>query len=294
MATLDVFREVIPLSDEDCFDIAYRTKTHFTYPIHVHPEYELNFIENAKGAKRIVGDSVEEIDDLELCLIGNRKLEHGWIDADRCFDEVHEITIQFHPDIFLNSLLSKRQFQSLSIMFENAKKGIVFSRPIIEKVKCKLENLMLNQDGFHSVLDLITILYELSYDEQMRILCNNEFASEDDISESMRIQKILNFLQENYQKDIKLADVAAFVGMTEVLLSRFVKKRIGKKFIDYVIDFRLGIASRSLINSQKSIAVICSECGFNNLSNFNRVFKRRKGVTPKEFRKKYSNMRKLI
>jgi AraC-like DNA-binding protein len=72
------------------------------------------------------------------------------------------------------------------------------------------------------------------------------------------------------------------------------KKRTGKNYIEYLNDLRLGIASRYLIDTNKTIAEISFECGFNNLSNFNRIFKKRKGSTPKEFRDNYSKMRILI
>ena len=294
METVDVFREITPLSSEDCFVILNRTKTNFTYPVHIHPEYELNFIENAKGARRIVGDSIEEIDDLELCLIGNEKLEHGWIDNVCSSETIHEITIQFHHNLFLESMLNKRQFHSLSVMFENAKKGIAFSRPTIENVKDKIVALVDNSNGFCSVMDLINILHELSVDENPRILCNSTFTDNKDSSDSRRVQKVISYLQANYQKEIHLSDVANYIGMSDASFSRFMKKRTGRNFIEYFNDLRLGIATRNLVNSSKSIAEISFECGFNNLSNFNRIFKKRKGTTPKEFREDYSKMRKLI
>jgi AraC-type DNA-binding domain-containing proteins len=294
MQTSNVFREVTPLSEEDCFVIINRTKTEFSYPVHVHPEYELNFIENAKGARRIVGDSIEEIDDLELCLIGNETLEHAWMNYHCESKEIHEITVQFRKDLFLGSLLNKKQFHSIFVMLENAKKGVLFSRQAIEKVKDKLDFLNKSPNGFYSVLDLLTILYELSIDENSRILCSSTFNKQDDSSESRRIQKVINFLNNNYQKEIRLVDVANHVNMSEVSFSRFMKKRTGKNYIEYLNDLRLGIASRYLVDTSKTIAEISYECGFNNLSNFNRIFKKRKGYTPKEFRENYSKMRILI
>ena len=89
-------------------------------------------------------------------------------------------------------------------------------------------------------------------------------------------------------------DVANYVNMSEVSFSRFMKKRTGKNYIDYLNDLRLGIASRILIDTSKTIAEISFECGYNNLSNFNRIFKKRKGLTPKEFRENYSKMRIMI
>jgi len=294
MQISSVFREVTPLSTEDCFVIINRTKSEFTYPVHVHPEYELNFIENAKGAQRIVGDSMEVIDDLELCLIGNASLEHAWMNFHCESKEIHEITIQFHKDLFLESLLNKKQFHSVAVMLENAKKGMLFSRPVIEKVKDRLDYLNKGQNGFYSVLELLTILYELSNDENSRILCSSTFNKQDDSSESRRIQKVITYLNSNYQKEIRLLDVANYVNMSEVSFSRFMKKRTGKNYIDYLNDLRLGIASRILIDTSKTIAEISFECGYNNLSNFNRIFKKRKGLTPKEFRENYSKMRIMI
>ena len=294
MQISNVFREVTPLSTEDCFVIFNRTKSEFSYPVHVHPEYELNFIEHAKGAHRIVGDSIEEIGDLELCLIGNESLEHAWMNFHCESREIHEITIQFHKDLFLESLLNKKQFHSVSVMFENAKKGMLFSRPVIEKVKDRLDMLNKGQNGFYSVLELLTILYELSMDENSRILCSSSYNKQDDSSESRRIQKVITFLNHNYQKEIRLLDVANYVNMSEVSFSRFMKKRTGKNYIEYLNDLRLGIASRHLVDSSKTISEISYECGFNNLSNFNRLFKKRKGFTPKEFRENYSKMRIMI
>jgi len=290
----NIYREVTPLSSEDCFVIINRTKTEFTYPVHVHPEYELNFIENAKGARRIVGDSIEEIDDMELCLIANENLEHAWMNYHCDSKEIHEITIQFHKDLFLESFLNKKQFQSIAVMFENAKKGIIFSRPTIEQVKLSLNSLSRSQSGFYSVIELLTILHELSNDKEARILCSSTFTNRDDSSESRRVQKVINFLHANYQNEIRLIDVANYVSMSEVSFSRFMKKRTGKNYIDYLNDLRLGIASRFLVDSSKTITEISYECGFNNLSNFNRIFKKRKGFTPKEFRENYTKMRILI
>jgi len=294
MQISNVFREITPLSAEDCFVIINRTKSEFTYPVHVHPEYELNFIENAMGARRVVGDSIEEIGNLELCLVGNENLEHAWINHLCKSQEIHEITIQFHKDLFLESLLNKRQFHTVAVMLENAKKGIVFSPQVIENVKERLNSLSNKESGFYSVIELLNILYELSLDQNSRILCTSTFVNQDDSSDSRRIKKVVDFLHQNYQKDIHLVDLANHVNMSEVSFSRFMKKRTGKNYIEYLNDLRLGFASRYLIDTTKTIAEISYECGFNNLSNFNRIFKKRKGTTPKEFRENYSKMRILI
>ncbi len=288
------FREVTPLSAEDCFAINSRTKDEFNYPIHFHPEFEINFIENAKGAQRVIGDSVEVIDDLELCLIGCESLEHVWLNNNCKFKGIFEITIHFHKDLFLGSFLNKNQFQSVAVMLEKAKKGMVFSRETIENVSEKLKSLCTKQSGFFSVLELLSILYELSIDQNSRVLCSKTSDSQDNSPDSHKIQSIISFLNDNYQKDIRLIDVANHANMSEVSFSRFIKRHTGKNYIEYLNDLRLGVASRYLVDSSKTIAEISYDCGFNNLSNFNRIFKKRKGYTPKEFRENYSKMRILI
>jgi len=294
MQPSNLFREVTLLADEDCFIVNSRLKSDFTYPVHVHPEYELNFIENGKGAGRLIGDSIEEIDDLELCLIGNENIGHAWMNNNCHSQEIHEITIHFYKELQFDPLLKKKQFHSIALMLENAKKGIVFSRKTIEEVRPDLISLSSSNKGFFSVIELFTILYKLSIDTDYRILCTGTFINQDDSSESRRIQKVINFLNNNYQKEIRLIDVANHVNMSEVSFSRFMKKRTGKNYIEYLNDLRLGYASKSLVDTSKSIAEISYECGFNNLSNFNRIFKKRKGYTPKEFRENYSKMKILI
>ena len=91
----------------------------------------------------------------------------------------------------------------------------------------------------------------------------------------------------HYKEDIRLSQLAELTDMTPVSFSRFFKLRTGKSLSDYIIDIRLGHATRQLVDSTKTVAEICYECGFNNLSNFNRIFKKKKGCSPKEFREIY-------
>lgn len=101
--------------------------------------------------------------------------------------------------------------------------------------------------------------------------------------DSRRVQKVQEYINAHYQEEIRLNQLADMVGMTPVSFSRFFKLRTGKNLSDYIIDIRLGFAARLLVDSTMSIAEICYECGFNNLSNFNRIFKKRKNVRPKSF-----------
>lgn len=286
-----VLREVTPLSAGDCFMIFSREKKEFTYPIHVHDEFELNFIENGAGAKRVVGDSVEDIEDLELTLIANSELEHGWLNGNCESPCIKEITIQFHGNLFNNTLLQKNQFRSVKEMFEKAAFGLTFSRNTILDMKDRLYTLASQNNGGHSVLTLFGLLYDLSLSSSMRELSNRSFTEMVQSYNSRRIKRAYNYIFENYEKPITLADAANLIGMTETSFSRFFKKQTGRSFVESLNNIRLGKASRMLVDTTDSVVEISLNCGFNNLSNFNRIFKKKKGCTPGEFRNNYKQSR---
>ena len=289
-----IMREITPLSDRDCFYIADRRKTEFTYPIHCHAEFELNFTEHAAGVRRVVGDSAEVIGDCDLVLITGKELEHVWEQHECTSKEIREITIQFSPDLFFKNFINKNQFDSIRRMLERAQCGLCFPMQAIMKVYNWLDKLASEEQGFYAVIKFLTILYELSLYENTRTLSTSSFAKIGINSDSRRVQKVQNYIDRNYHEEIRLGQLADLVGMTPVSFSRFFKLRTGKNLSEYIIDIRLGHAARLLVDSTMSIAEICFECGFNNLSNFNRLFRKKKSCAPKDFRENYRKKKKLI
>lgn len=296
MINTELFKEVSPLSSKDCFILIERQKTNFNFPIHIHPECELNFIENAKGAQRIVGDSIEEIDEEELVLVTNPHLEHAWKDYRNVSKNIHEITIQFHPDLLTDTFLNKNQMISIRQLFRHAERGVAFSRESIAKVLPLLKTLTCENDSFYSLIKLLIILHELSIDKGMRELSTGQFAANvmHQHSSDESLGRVMDYLSRHYSEVIRLSEVAEMVNMSESSFCRFFKQHTSKSFIDFLTDIRLGAASRALIDSSLSIAEIGYDCGFNNLSNFNRIFKKKKGVTPSEFRDNYRKNKTII
>lgn len=287
-------REITQLSDRDCFYLADRRKTEFTYPLHSHSEFELNFIKNAPGVKRIIGDSAEVIGDYDLTLITGENLEHVWEQHKCTSKNIREITIQFSSKLFPENWLNKNQFITIRKMFDDAKNGITFPMEAILKVYSMLDALASENEGFHSFVKLLTILHELSLCDNYKILSSSSFANTDNTSDSRRIMKVYEYINEHYKEPIRTDELAQLVGMSYVSFSRFFKLRVGKTISDYIIDYRLGHASRLLADTTNSIAEICYDCGFNNLSNFNRIFKKRKECSPKEFRENFRKRKVII
>lgn len=283
-----LLREITPLTQGDCFTLFSRVKTDFDFPLHYHEEFELNFIQNGKGAKRVIGDHMEEIDDLELVLVGPN-LQHGWFTHRLKGQELHEITIQFHRNLFDEIFLHRNQMSFIRNMFERSLRGILFSKETTEAIMPRLHGLT-GKHGFDSVLELLSILHDLSTSRHMRILSNTSFNNTESISyNSRRVNLVMEHINKNFGKEISLNEVARLTAMTEVAFSRFFKLRTGKTFVDTLNEVRLGHASRLLIETTQSINEIAYRCGFNNISNFNRIFKKKKNCTPKEFRLAYNS-----
>lgn len=290
MGKLDVLSEITPLSAEDCFLVMERTKQGFSYPLHIHMEFELNYLENAKGALRIVGDSVEEMNDLDLVLIAGGT-RHAYSNHQCLCRDISEITIQFHQSLF-DSLINKRHFTTIRDMFEKASSGLVFSRKVVACIQPELKMLSSEEpDSFRNLLRLIDILKTLSLDEDAHCLNAIDTVKNYSNNDSDRLDSIMRYLHENYQRPVLLSEAASLINMSEASLTRFLKKWTGQPFVDNLNDIRISEAVCLLIDTSDTISEICYKCGFNNLSNFNRVFKRRKGYTPTEYREKYARSR---
>lgn len=282
-----LLREITPLTQNDCFSVFARSKKDFDFPLHFHEEFELNFIRNAGGAKRIIGDHVEEITDMELVLVGPN-LQHGWFTNNCKGKIIKEITIQFHRDLFDEKFLQRNQMSFIRGLFQHSIRGVLFSNATALAIMPRIKQLT-EKHGFDSVLELLSILHDLSTSRNIRTLSDTSFNKETPYYNSRRIEKIMVYVNNNFSQNISLNDAAKIAGMTEVSLSRFFKLRTGKTFVDTLNEVRLGHASRMLIDTTDSINEVAYKCGFNNMSNFNRIFKKKKDSTPKEFRHSYTS-----
>lgn len=283
-----LLREITPLTQSDCFTIFSRVKYEFDFPLHYHEEFELNFIQNAKGAKRVIGDHLEEIDNVELVLVGPN-LQHGWFTHKCKGKEIKEITIQFHRDLLDEKFLHRNQMSFIRSMFEHSVRGLLFSKETTQSVMPRITGLP-QKRGFDSVLELLSILHDLSISRNMRTLSDASFSNAETFSyNSRRVKIIMEHLNKNFDKNVSLSEVAKLAAMSDVAFSRFFKLRTGKTFIDTLNEVRLGHASRLLIETTQSVNEVAYRCGFNNMSNFNRIFKKKKDCTPKEFRLAYNS-----
>ncbi|WP_299557453.1 AraC family transcriptional regulator [Seonamhaeicola sp.] len=273
-------REITPIKDEDFFIVLNNYNAKFDFPVHYHPEFELNFVFNSNG-KRIVGDSILEYSASDLVLVGPNT-PHAWM-GNNNHDEARVITIQFQQNLFSQETLDRKLMTPVREMINKSYRGILFSEETQKTISKRILKLC-DISGFDSFLEFLSILYDLSISRNQTLLSSASFVNKFENSKSERIKIVSDFILSNYKNNIKLKEAADMINMSETAFSHFFKRHTHRSFTEYIHDVRVGNAARLLIESEDSIAEICYECGFNNLSNFNRIFKKKKGCTPREFK----------
>ena len=262
--------EITPLSEDDFFIVLNHYNAKFDFPVHFHPEFELNMVINSRG-KRIIGDSIQDYDNLDLVLIGPNT-PHAWTGSSGT-DNAQVVTIQFHNDFLGEKILGRKLMLTIRELLEKASRGVLFSHEAATNLKERIMKLSENQD-FDSLLDFLSILYDLSISRNQKILATPSYIGHFNASKSRRIEKVNEYIQLNIRQNIKIKEVADLVNMSETAFSHFFKKRTQRSFSDYITDMRVGYSARQLVETEKNISEICYDCGFNNISNFNRIFKR--------------------
>ncbi|SFO91725.1 AraC-type DNA-binding protein [Chitinophaga sp. YR627] len=285
-----VLREITSLGVHDCCSIFFRHKRQFAFPLHTHEELELNLVLGGAGIQRIIGDHIGHIGHAELVLVGPN-LPHGWFTLDDREEDILEVTLQFRKELFTAGFLNTELLHAIRRLLDNAGRGILFTPDVAERVYERLIALE-KTSGFDSFIGLLSLLHELSMARDSTLLSSVSFSREEITPESRQLEQAFEYMNRHYGNPIALTAIAKVVHMSEASFSRFMKAQTGLTFTENLVELRLGHVARMLVTTQLTIAEIAYHCGFNNMANFNKLFKRHKGCTPKEYRGNYN--RQLI
>ena len=285
----EIQQEIVPIAHDDFFIILNHYDAVFKYPIHCHPEYEINVVMDTCGT-RVIGDSQENFEGLDIVMMGPY-LPHVW----KAEGGGHRVvTIQFSGDLLKYQIINKRLFLPIKQLLVDSAQGLCFNGPEAERIRDEILELTMMQ-GFQTATKFLNILNYMATASRRRLVSN---FSESEVSlitsSSRRISKACKYIEENLSKKITLSEVAELVNMSGSAFSHFFKKKTGISFITYVNNLRVARACELLIDTSLSASEICYDCGFNNLSNFNRIFKKKKNCSPKEFRENFRRNKKII
>ena len=285
---MKIMHEQVSFPPRTMLKVKWDEFPHFTYPWHFHKEFEIVYVIKSSG-KRFVADSVEPFSDGDITMMGSN-LPHFWKshkpEGEDNSKYVNAIVVQFNKDFFREEIASYPEFHHINELLKRAQNGIHFTKPASEKIGKKLKRL-LKLNGLERMLYFIKIMDFMARTENYRLLASKGYVLEEHRELNSRLDKIMHFINTHYQRKITQEEVASKIGMTTVAFCRYFKEKTGKGFIYFVNEMRIGYACKLLVENHLSISQVCFECGFNNLSNFNRMFKRQTGLTPGEYQQQF-------
>ena len=177
-------------------------------------------------------------------------------------------------------------------MFNRSIHGILFSKKVALELEERIGKLS-KTDGIDYFLEIVSILHDLANSRNQRLL-STYTVDVDKFEDDDKMKLVYEFVQKNFSEKITLEDVSEVATMSAVSFNRFIKKRTGKTFVNYLNDIRVGYASRWLVEKDLSISEIAFKSGFNNIANFNRIFKSIKKTTPSQYREEFYGMKRFL
>ena len=279
--------------DDQSFYLEEVVLPYFPDPWHFHTEIEILYVKEAYGTKYI-GESIGSFNSGDVVIIGS-DTPHVWESHSDYFNPENKlkssaIVILFPEDIIGKSFSGIPEFHRIKQFLDESKRGIQFVNKTREKLIRHIEALS-SRNGMNRLIALLKILDIMATSNDIKYLSAEDYKPIIIINyeDKIRMEAIVSYVIQNYSKNILLEEIASLVSLTPHSFCRYFKSRTGKVFSSFVNEVRIGNSCKMLLENKESISQICFESGFNYFSNFNRQFKKRKGMTPSEFQYKFIN-----
>jgi AraC-like DNA-binding protein len=255
---------------------------------HYHNNYEISFITEGMG-KRIVADSIEEFQPGDLVFIGPN-LPHVWIaEKEQKFlseRTLEMVFLQFSANIFFFQMLALPEFKNVQKALELSERGI----QIVGQTLNEVSEIMLQLPylkGFDRMNNFFRMMDIIGKSSSNSNLASEEYMRKRFTPGNRRIALLHDYLMNHYREEIDLKKLADLVSMAEGSLCRFFKSNMGTSIFEYLNGIKVDFACKLLMDEELAIVDVCYDSGFNNLSHFNKQFRKNTGVTPSEYRKQF-------
>ena len=273
----------VPIGLTHSFGIRHDRKPNFGTQWHFHPELELHYIIKGRGIQYI-GDTVSGFTDGDLILLGEN-LPHTW----RCSQEYFQgddgvlaeaVVLHFSPSCLGKNFLDLPEAKPIPILFEKAKRGL----KINGDTKLKISQLLLallDASPLDRLIHLLQILNTLAESQEIETISPGySFSHLHNLSEMERLEKIYSYVMGNFRKSISLEEMASIANLSVTSFCRYFKKMTNKSFFEFLVEVRISNVCKALLEDKLPLDILCTECGFQNVSNFYRHFKKVTGMTP--------------
>ncbi len=252
---------------------------------HFHPEFEIVYVEASSGYRHI-GNHISKYEGSDLAFIGSN-IPHLNFDYG-VKTEVDTVVVQMKEHFLGEHFFSLPEMAAIKILFDKAKEGIAFHGETKKLAGEKLKQLT-SLSHFAQLITLLEVFQLLAHSSEAELLKAKPIAGISVLKEQQRIQKVYHFIETNYQKRVDVNEVAAFSHLTTAAFCRYFKKSTHYTFTEFLNRFRINQAKKILMQD-KTVTEACYESGFEDISYFNKTFKKITGGNPSAFKKKYSGL----
>ncbi|MBO9155001.1 helix-turn-helix domain-containing protein [Chitinophaga sp. GCM10012297] len=278
--------EHLPREQNHSFVVKDFDYSYYPTPWHYHPEYEIVLVTESTG-KRFIGDHLSDFQPGNLALIG-ANLPHHYRNDDKYLEEgsrlrARSIVIHFTEASLGEDFLALPESRRIRKLFARAVCGLDVGGATQRKVSRKLQEIV-QLSGMRRWLCLVDILQDIAESKSLMSITRSPFVGHNP-KESSRLSDVFDWIHAHFDNDIRLGEAAAIAGMQENAFSRFFSLRTRKTFSGFVQELRLQKAARLLEENELAVTEVCYECGYNNISNFNRQFLQHYGVSPLKYRR---------
>lgn len=245
-----------------------------------------SYYEAVKALGKMTGEKVLHIEDA----VKNIELEHTYNfikiknDEDIIIKKMEEgniYEVEKKMKVFLNKI--HKDYAD----YEDTIKNIIIELMGLISMVAYRHGLMTKENNDLSYID------DLKQIKEYYNLKNWCIAKAKSITQSIKLEKenkassvisdAINYIKENYNKELHLKDVAEVVAISPQYFSKIFKEEVGVNFIDYLTTVRIEQAKKMLNEENLSIKEICFKIGYNDPNYFSRLFKKIVGVSPTEY-----------
>lgn len=285
----------VPSKAHESFSIRHDIQKHFPTIWHYHPELEIHHVVKGQGV-RFIGDKISEFRDGDVVLMG-ANIPHTW----RCDEEyftgkskepAEAAIIHFLPNFLGDHFHALPEAYMYHNLLQRSVQGMSFNGATKQRLS-ELIFEMLNADGLKKVSIMLEMIDMICRTMEFEPLVAPQAFSKINEFDRERINRVCTYVLENYKNQITIQSVSEMIHLSETSFCRYFKNITKKTFLDFLTEIRVSHACKLLLNEYLSVEAICSECGFNNIANFYRHFKKVTGKSPIEYRKDYLKNRKL-
>lgn len=279
-----VKREAIQPDADSSFKILLTPRLNEIFYWHFHAEYEIVYVEGANGMRHI-GDHISRYEGSDLALIGPN-IPHLNFDYG-VKQTVETVVVQMKEDFLGDAFFTLPEMKAIGDLFERAKAGLAFYGETKRIAGEKLKSLS-SQPNFEQLITLLQVFRLLAKSNETIALQQRAIANASVLKEQERMHRIRHFIETHYQQDIDVNEVAKLSHLTTAAFCRYFKKSTHITFTGFVNQYRVNQAKKLLMQN-RSVTEACYQCGFENLSYFNKVFKQLTGENPSSFKKTSGN-----